>query len=182
MEIKDIRCNNPNFEATSSVLKPGKEFELVVTLKPTQETGGLRGDIQFATGLKEIPTVKVEVTAYVTAEVDVMPYELVVQSGAEAPATRDARHEGLRTRNEALVGRIRAGDADAGAFAEAVLAHLRATVDEKMDVSKPPRVGRELRETQIDLLRLAGQPDVQVARDLVQPVAARLGELQRGPD
>jgi len=62
---------------------------------------------------------------------------------AEAPTTREGRHDGLRARNEALTERIRAGDADAGPFAEAVLAHLRATVDEKMDVSKPPRVGRE---------------------------------------
>jgi len=61
----------------------------------------------------------------------------------DAPATREAREAGLRERNEALVTRIRAGDADAGPFAEAVLAHLRATVDEKMDVSRPPRVGRE---------------------------------------
>ncbi len=63
----------------------------------------------------------------------------------ELPAARDARHEGLRARNEALSERIRAGDADTGPFAEVVLAHLRATVDEKMEVSRPPRVGRERR-------------------------------------
>jgi len=69
----------------------------------------------------------------------------LLEDTAEAPTARDARHEGLRARNEALVERIRAGDADAGPFAQAVLAHLRATVDEKMEVSKPPRVGRERR-------------------------------------
>lgn len=69
----------------------------------------------------------------------------LLEDPAEVPTARDARHEGLRARNETLVERIRAGDADAGPFAQAVLAHLRATVDEKMDVSKPPRVGRERR-------------------------------------
>ena len=69
----------------------------------------------------------------------------LLEDTAQAPAARDARHAGLQARNEALVERIRAGDADAGPFAQAVLAHLRATVDEKMEVSKPPRVGRERR-------------------------------------
>lgn len=67
---------------------------------------------------------------------------LLGESG-EVPATREAREAGLRARNEALVERIRAGEADGGPFARAVLDHLRATVDEKMDVSRPPRVGRE---------------------------------------
>jgi hypothetical protein len=63
----------------------------------------------------------------------------------DVPPTREAREAGLRERNEALVERIRAGDADSGDFARAVLEHLRATADEKMDVSRQPRVGRERR-------------------------------------
>lgn len=62
--------------------------------------------------------------------------------GAEAsplPETREARREALQRRNEALVARIRAGDADAGPFRRELLAHLRRTVDDKMEVSRPPR-------------------------------------------
>jgi len=66
----------------------------------------------------------------------------LLDDAAPLPADRVARGQGLRVRNEALAQRIRAGDADAGPFAEAVLAHLRATIDEKMDVSRPPRVGK----------------------------------------
>jgi hypothetical protein len=55
------------------------------------------------------------------------------------PETREARREGLRRRNEALVARIRAGDADAGPFRTQLLAHLRRTVDDKMEASRPPR-------------------------------------------
>jgi hypothetical protein len=58
------------------------------------------------------------------------------------PAARAALREGLRARSQALCERIRAGQADAGPFRAAVLAHLRASVDEKLAVSRPPRVGR----------------------------------------
>lgn len=55
------------------------------------------------------------------------------------PETREAAWVALRQRNEALCERIRAGDADAGPWRHAVLAHLRRTVAEKMEVSRPPR-------------------------------------------
>jgi hypothetical protein len=58
------------------------------------------------------------------------------------PAGRAALREGLRARSQALCERIRTGEADAGSFRTAVLAHLRATVDDKLAVSRPPRVGR----------------------------------------
>lgn len=60
----------------------------------------------------------------------------------EAPASREALREGLRERNRTLVARIRAGDADSGPFRGELLAHLRATVDAKLAVSRPPRVPR----------------------------------------
>jgi len=63
---------------------------------------------------------------------------LLGEEGA-LPAGREERRAALRRRNEALVGRIRAGDADAGAFRRQLLAHLRQTVADKMAVSKPPR-------------------------------------------
>src|SRR5215510_8677148 len=46
------------------------------------------------------------------------------------PADPGALGQGLRARSEALCERIRRGDADAGAFRDAVLAHARATVRE----------------------------------------------------
>jgi len=62
---------------------------------------------------------------------------------AARPAGRAALREGVRARNEALVARIRAGDADRGACRREVLAHLRRTVDDKLAVSRPPRHGRD---------------------------------------
>jgi hypothetical protein len=55
------------------------------------------------------------------------------------PEAREARRQALRARNQALVDRIRAGEADAGDLRQRVLAHLRETVADKMAVSQPPR-------------------------------------------
>jgi hypothetical protein len=62
--------------------------------------------------------------------------------GAQArPATVDATKRALVERNEELSERIRAGDADAGAFRELVLAHVRDVVHAKLEVSNPRWVG-----------------------------------------
>lgn len=55
------------------------------------------------------------------------------------PGARDALHASIRARNEDLVQRIRAGDADAGPWREALLAHLSRVVADKLDVAQPPR-------------------------------------------
>jgi hypothetical protein len=55
------------------------------------------------------------------------------------PSERAALREGVALRTRTLVARIRAGDADAGPFRAAVLAHLVASVDAKLDVAQPPR-------------------------------------------
>ena len=56
---------------------------------------------------------------------------------APLPADADARVELLGQRTEALCERIRAGDADAGPFLDALLAHLGATVREKLAIANP---------------------------------------------
>ena len=55
------------------------------------------------------------------------------------PSDRDALRVGVRARSEALVGRIRAGEADGGPWRDEVIAHLRQTVLDKLDVARPPR-------------------------------------------
>jgi hypothetical protein len=57
-----------------------------------------------------------------------------------APNTPPSAHDRRRIvaeRTEALCERIRRGDADAGAFRDAALAHIRATVRAKLEVSSP---------------------------------------------
>jgi hypothetical protein len=55
------------------------------------------------------------------------------------PDEREVRRAALRARNEELAARIRAGEADAGPWRAELLAHLRRTVADKLDVAKPPR-------------------------------------------
>jgi hypothetical protein len=56
------------------------------------------------------------------------------------PAQHTALARRLRERTEELCERIRRGDADGGPWRAAVLAHLRATVTEKLIVANPKLV------------------------------------------
>lgn len=55
------------------------------------------------------------------------------------PDERASLREAITARNEELVRRIRAGDADAGAFRAELIAHLSRVIADKRDVSQPPR-------------------------------------------
>jgi hypothetical protein len=59
---------------------------------------------------------------------------------AEPEPTEGARlREAILARNEELVRRIRAGEADSGSWRAAVLAHLARVVADKLDVAQPAR-------------------------------------------
>jgi hypothetical protein len=61
---------------------------------------------------------------------------------APKPDDREALCDAIRARNEDLVRRIRAGDADAGAWRESLIEHLSRVVADKLDVAQPPREKR----------------------------------------
>jgi hypothetical protein len=67
----------------------------------------------------------------------------LLEDEAPLPESRQEQEAGIRTRTEALVSRIRAGDADAGPFRSALLAHLRETVDDKLEVARGPLRGEQ---------------------------------------
>ena len=56
---------------------------------------------------------------------------------AQRPPTLGALRHATRDRTDALVERIRAGDADSGDFRGRVIAHVRDTVRAKLQVSNP---------------------------------------------
>lgn len=67
------------------------------------------------------------------------------------PPDREALREAIEARTHMLVERIRAGEADEGPWREALVAHLRRTVADKLAVSKgqaAPRRGPESRGAQ----------------------------------
>jgi hypothetical protein len=61
--------------------------------------------------------------------------------GATRPATLRALRNALGARSAELCERIRAGDADGGPFRDAVLAHVRQTVRDKLLVTNPAWLG-----------------------------------------
>jgi hypothetical protein len=63
----------------------------------------------------------------------------VLGGSGERPASRAARRDEVRGRRETLVARLRAGGADRGPWREQVVAHLRQTVADKLEVARPPR-------------------------------------------
>jgi hypothetical protein len=60
----------------------------------------------------------------------------------EQPRTRGALRSRLLERNEELCERIRSGEADAGAFASAVRAHVKSVVEEKLRSTNPELLER----------------------------------------
>jgi len=64
---------------------------------------------------------------------------LLGEKAAALPQGRAARRAAIEDRNARLVERIRAGEADTGAWRHAVLAHLEGVVRAKLDVARPPR-------------------------------------------
>jgi hypothetical protein len=61
---------------------------------------------------------------------------------AAMPPERDAVARGLRDRTETVCARIRAGEADDGPWRAAVVAHVRATVLEKLAIDNPKLLAR----------------------------------------
>jgi hypothetical protein len=59
----------------------------------------------------------------------------------DPPPRLELLKAGVRELEAQLIERIRAGDADAGDFAERVRAHLRATVLEKLRIANPKYLG-----------------------------------------
>ncbi len=58
---------------------------------------------------------------------------------AAKPSDCASLREAIAARNDELVSRIRAGDADADPLRAALLDHLARVVADKLDVSQPPR-------------------------------------------
>jgi len=64
----------------------------------------------------------------------------LLEDPSPRPVDREALRAAIRARSEALVERIRAGDADEGPWRAALVDHLRRTVADKLAVAKgaPP--------------------------------------------
>ena len=69
---------------------------------------------------------------------------VLLKKEQSAPLGRTALRNGLRQRTEELCQRIRAGDADSGAWRDLVLPHVRQTLVDKLAVANPKYLGAEI--------------------------------------
>jgi len=83
-ELTDVHCTNSVFDIKTTVVEPGKKFELLVTIAGPLQPGINIGTIQVATGISETPNLAIPVQASRVADVDVAPPELLL---ARAVAT-----------------------------------------------------------------------------------------------
>ena len=79
--LTNVRSTNPTFRAQTSVIEPGKKFELTVSVALSLQPGNNRGKIEMSTGIAEMPTLSVPVSAYLMSDVDVTPNKLALRSG-----------------------------------------------------------------------------------------------------
>jgi len=89
--LTDIRSTNPAFSVESKVIEPGKKFELIVSLVPPLKPGSNRGKIELSTGIPEMPTLQVPVSAHVTADVDVTPDRLTLRTNRDEELSHQFR-------------------------------------------------------------------------------------------
>ena len=70
--------------------------------------------------------------------------KLLERTTGEAPANSEDLHGAVEALNRELCARIRAGDADTGPWRAAVVAHVQATVIDKLRVANPRFLQRML--------------------------------------
>lgn len=95
--------------------------------------------------------VAANVVAIAVRELELEPGQLVAEwqrldgllGSAPAPADLAALRQGIRARTEELCERVRRGDADQEPFRAAVLAHVRASVLEKLAIANPKLLAAE---------------------------------------
>jgi len=79
--LTNVRSSLPLFQAKTRVLEPGKKFELTVSVTSSLRPGYNRGKIDMSTGLAEMPTLSVPVSAYLLSDVEVNPNRLMLRPG-----------------------------------------------------------------------------------------------------
>lgn len=78
--ITDVRSANPLFRAETKVIEPGKKWEMTIGLTAVPQLGTNNGTIEMSTGITEMPTLTVPVSAFVVADVEVTPPNLTLRS------------------------------------------------------------------------------------------------------
>ena len=79
--LSDLKCNNGSFKAELKEVKPGKEFELLVTAVPPFSNATVFSTITFKSSSTNAPNLNVSAYAMVQQPVTVSPQQVVISSG-----------------------------------------------------------------------------------------------------
>lgn len=88
LNLTNLRSNNPAFRVESQVIEPGKKAEITVTLLTPLNKGNNYARIEADTGVAEMPSLTFAASAYVTAEVEVMPPAITLQGDLDTTTQR----------------------------------------------------------------------------------------------
>jgi hypothetical protein len=73
IELTKVASTSPAFEVDSTIVEPGKKYEVTVTLAGPLKTGNNSGLIELSTSAADAPIIRVPVSATVMPDVDVNP-------------------------------------------------------------------------------------------------------------
>ncbi len=95
IEISEPEWNNPTFKAELKTIKPGKEFEVDVSLVPPVEASRSITPITLKTSSTNLPVVTISAYVMVQSAIQVMPQRIVLPSGPLG----GGNHYSVRIRN-----------------------------------------------------------------------------------
>lgn len=87
LTLSNPEVNNPNFSATLKTNKPGKEFEMTVSIVPPIRTGYSQATVTLKTSSTAMPTITANIGANVQAAVTVIPQQITLPPGPLANQT-----------------------------------------------------------------------------------------------
>ncbi|MEK6643992.1 MAG: hypothetical protein AABZ08_08785 [Planctomycetota bacterium] len=88
-KLGELKSNNPAFKPEIKELEPGKKWELTVGLGIPLPTGVQSGMIELQTGLTELPKLQIACSAYLVADVDVVPNKMMIPAARSINLQRD---------------------------------------------------------------------------------------------
>jgi len=80
MEITSVKSDSPVFSPELKIVKPGREFEILVTTVPPVPTGPKSAKIHITTSNPEKPEIIIQVRAYVRPPIHVVPSRVQLPS------------------------------------------------------------------------------------------------------
>lgn len=88
-KLGELKSNNPSFKPEIKELEPGKKWELTVSLGLPLPTGVQSGMIELQTGMTDLPKLQIACSAYLVADVDVVPNKMMIPAARSVNLQRD---------------------------------------------------------------------------------------------